>query len=85
LNPKIALTDKELSEAQFIIDAAKPGTYTLKKLYGHLWRSKSSPTKFGMGFSFAVVSRQLNGISRLKEKTDENAIQYIVHDQDVAP
>lgn len=66
------LNEKELTQAQEIIDQALPGIYELKHLYGSKWQSISSPTVFGGHFKKTVQAGHLRKIRLLSPKTNNH-------------
>lgn len=66
------LSQKELAQAQELIDHAKPGVFELKDLYGSKWLSISSPTVFGANFKETVQAGHLKNIRLLTPKTNNH-------------
>ena len=66
------LSQKELAQAQELIDHAKPGVFELKELYGSKWLSISSPTGFGASFKETVQAGHLKNIRLLIPKTNNH-------------
>lgn len=72
------LSKEELENASIIISKIHAGTYTLKKIYGPIWKTVESPTNFGTRFKASVLSNQLSGIELSDTKKGNNSTLYII-------
>jgi hypothetical protein len=75
-----ALSPKQITIAQAIIDATPPGEYELKQIYGTRWDSISSPTKFGKVFKAAVQAGALRNIRVCTNPKTNNHHLYVLGD-----
>ena len=66
------LSQKELAQAQKLINHAEPGVFELNDLYGSKWLSISSPTVFGASFKETVQAGHLKNIRLLTPKTNNH-------------
>lgn len=73
------LDEVELVDAVEVVQGTRPGTYTLKQLYGARWKAIESPTNFGMRFKASVEAGRLQGIELHPQKTATNAICYTIY------
>ncbi|WP_322469162.1 DUF1413 domain-containing protein [Hydrogenophaga sp. SNF1] len=71
------LTPDELAQAQRLIDAASPGIYEVKDLYGQEWAKVLSPTTFGKRFKQSVVGGQLKGIRYDSTRGDNHKLYEV--------
>lgn len=74
---EMSLSEKQIADAQRIINSTPPGDYELKQIYGADWSQITSPTTFGKFFKKAVEDGQLTGI-KIKELRSDNHYVYSI-------
>lgn len=76
------LDEKEIQQAQALIDGAGSGDYKLPALYGPAWCPDGKPTSFGKRFLRSVKRGHLSRIESLGDDTDNSQEYRITHQGD---
>lgn len=71
------LSHTELTQAQLHINNMPKGTYTLKELFGTLWKNMPNKNTYGKNFKASVIAGQLSNIVFNTIKTN-NHNTYII-------
>ncbi len=71
------LTDSERKLAMERRDAAAPGRYTVKQLFGAIWSTLPRPRRFGKCFKASVIAGELPGLRWVGRRSNRSLLYEV--------